>query len=142
MAKNGRYYRKKAKEVIGTKYDSVTEKRLHEGVLSGCQFHPEKISYAIEKTYEPDFSYRDSSGIEWLIEVKEILQDSAEAQKFQWIKKALKEDQILVFCISNPNQKIYWQKARKDGSKMTLSEWCDKQQILWFTHETIWRILK
>ena len=142
MAKNGRYYRKKAKEVIGTKYDSVTEKRLHEGVLSGCRFHPEKISYTIEKTYEPDFSYRDSSGIEWLIEVKEILQDSAEAQKFQWIKKALKEDQILVFCISNPNQKIYWQKARKDGSKMTLSEWCDKQQILWFTHENIGNILK
>ncbi len=33
MAKQGRYYRKKSKEVIGTKYDSVTEKRLAEGVL-------------------------------------------------------------------------------------------------------------
>lgn len=143
MAKRiqGRYFRQKPKELKGTPYDSLVEKSLHEGVLSGCEFHPEKISYVSEHKYEPDFTYRDSKGIEWLIEAKSIFQDSKEASKYKWIKKALKEDQILVFVLEKPDLKIHWQAKRKDGSKMSMSEWCEKNGFMWFTKDNIERIL-
>ncbi len=143
MAKRtqGRYFRPKAKELKGTPYDSLVEKRLHEGVLSGCNFHPDKIAYVSHHTYEPDFTYRDSEGLEWLIEAKSIFQDSKEAGKYKWIRDSLKDDQGLVFVLEKPTQPIYWQKKRRDGTKMNMAEWCEKNGFMWFTEQTIHRIL-
>lgn len=142
MAKQGRYFRKKHKDVVGTKYDSLVEKRLHEGVLKNTEFHPEKISYVSYHNYHPDFTYRDSDGIEWLIEAKSIFNDSKEASKYKWIRESLKEDQILVFVLEKPEQPIYWSAKRKDGSKQTMQEWCERNGFMAFTEDTIERILK
>ena len=87
--KQGRYFREKPKALKGTPYDSFVEKNLHEGPLSGCQFHPEKVHYVSKHTYEPDFSYRDSDGLEWLIEAKSIFQDGKEAGKYKWVRESL-----------------------------------------------------
>lgn len=137
----GRYFRPKNKSIKGTPYDSLVEKCLHEGVLSIAEFHPDKINYVSHHTYQPDFVYKDSEGIEWLIEVKSIFQDSSEASKYKWIARSLGPDQSLVFVFENPNQKIHWQKERKDGTKMTLAEWATKNGFLWFTGDTIEKIL-
>lgn len=144
MAKRiqGRYFRQKPAALKGTPYDSLVEKSLAEGPLKDCQFHPEKIDYISEHKYEPDFTFRDSKGIEWIIEAKSIFQDSKEASKYQWVRKALKDDQILVFVLEKPDQKIHWQAKRKDGSKMTMGEWCEKNKFMHFTKDNIGRILQ
>lgn len=139
--KQGRYFRSKHKSLLGTPYDSLVEKDLHEGPLKNTQFHPEKIHYVSHHTYEADFSYRDSKGIEWLIEAKSIFNDSKEASKYKWIRESLNDDQILVFCLEKPEQPIYWSSKRKDGSKQTMQEWCERNGFLVFTKDTIHKIL-
>lgn len=141
MAKQGRYFRPRHKSLKGTPYDSLVEKSLHEGPLKNTQFHPEKIDYVSHHTYEADFSYRDSKGIEWLIEAKSIFNDSKEASKYRWIRESLKEDQILVFVLEKPEEPIYWQSKRKDGTKQQMWEWCEKNGFMWFTKDTIHKIL-
>lgn len=141
MAKQGRYFRPRPKALKGTKYDSMVEKELHEGVLSGTNFHPEKVEYVSHHTYEPDFSYRDSKGIEWLIEAKSIFNDSSEASKYKWIRESLNDDQILVFVFEKPHQSIHWQKKRKDGTKQTYAEWAERNKFMWFDKESITGIL-
>lgn len=140
--KQGRFFRTKHKSILGTPYDSLVEKRLHEGVLKNTQFHPEKIDYVSKHTYSPDFTYRDSDGIEWIIEAKSIFNDSSEASKYKSIRDCLKEDQILVFVLEKPEQPIYWSAKRKDGSKQSMEEWCTRNGFLFFTEDTVHRILK
>lgn len=141
MSNGRRAFRPKPKALRGTPYDSMVEKELHEGCLKDTNFHPAKIDYVSHHKYEPDFSHRDSDGIEWLIEAKSIFNDSKEASKYRWIKESLDEDQILVFVFEKPHQAIHWQKKRKDGTKMTYAEWAEKQGFMWFTKDTIHKIL-
>lgn len=140
--KQGRYFREKPTALKGTPYDSMTEKRLHEGVLSVASFHPDKIEYEIPHRYEPDFEYTDSDGLTWLIEVKAIFNDSAEASKYQWIAKALPDNKSLVFVFERPDSPIHWQRKRKDGSKMTYREWANKNGFMVFTEDDIGNLLK
>lgn len=141
MAKQGRYFRPKPKSLKGTPYDSTVEKELAEGVLKDCQFHPDKIDYVSKHSYEPDFTYRDSKGIEWIIEAKSFFNDSASASKYKWIRDSLKEDQILVFVLEKPDLAIHWSAKRKDGSRQTMEEWCNRNGFLTFTKDTIHKIL-
>lgn len=77
-----------------------------------------------------------------LLEVKGYFQDSSETQKYNWVRKSLKEDQELVFVFENPNTKLHWLKARKDGTKMTMAEWADKQGFRWFTIDTVGELIE
>ncbi len=143
MAKqHGRYYRPKLKELKGTKYDSMTEKRLHEGDLKGCDFHTAKIHYHIEHDYEPDFITKVGDKIIY-IEVKGFFSDRAETQKYKWIKKALHpEKEELVFVFEEPDKPMHFQAKRKDGTKMTPREWCIKQGFRVFSEEEAYKIME
>jgi hypothetical protein len=60
------------------KYDSKFELKLHEEVLSVCEFHPEeKIEYTISHKYSPDFRY-EKDGVIYLIESKGRFAESNE----------------------------------------------------------------
>ena len=141
MAKQGRYFRTKPKSLKGTPYDSLVEKSLAEGPLKVAKFHPDKIPYVSHHVYEPDFVYTDAKGIEWIIEAKSIFNDSKEASKYRWVREALREDQILVFVFEKPDQPIHWSSKRKDGTRQTMAEWAERNGFVWFTAETIHKIL-
>lgn len=142
MAKQGRYFRPKHKSLIGTPYDSLTEQRLHEGVFKGAQFHTERIPYSIEHKYEPDFIIEKDDGIKFIVEVKAIFNDSSEASKYTWIKKCLKDNEVLVMIFEKPHQGIHWKQKRKDGTKMSYAQWADKNGIMWLSEEEAYKLLE
>jgi hypothetical protein len=140
--KQGRFYRPKSKSLIGSGYDSFLEKRLDEGPLKDFEFHTKKIPYYIEHTYNPDFTYTCDDGVEFLVEAKAFFQDSAEASKYKWIRDQIADNQILIFVLEDPKKAIHWQSKRKDGTKMTMSEWCDRQKIMWVAEDEAGNIIK
>lgn len=131
-----RFFDKKADLLKGTDYDSLLEMDLHNGVLKGLEHHPPKISYVSEHTYTPDFKLGNV-----YIEVKGRFQDTAEASKYKWIRKALPEGQELVFLFANPNTPFPFSKVRKNGTKMSHGEWATLNGFRWFTENTITTIL-
>lgn len=141
MANSKRYFRPKAAGVKGTPYDSMTEKRLHEGAFKGLPHHTETIHYTIQHRYEPDFIYKTEDGLEFILEVKGFAQDASELQKIKNIKNQLRDDQIFVMVLEKPDVKLHWYKVRKDGTKMSLSEWCDKNKIMWVSEANAGKIL-
>jgi len=112
--------------------DSKWEGELAEGILKRCAFHPTKIPYKVEHHYHPDFKYKDI-----YIEAKGRFMDSSEASKYVWISKHIKKNEELVFLFYNPNYPMPNAKKRKDGTKLTHSEWAEKNNFRWFTTETI-----
>lgn len=142
MAKQqGRYFRPKPKALQGTQYDSTTEKLLHEGVLKDVPFHASQIKYVTEHTYNPDFTLVTPEAT-FYIEVKGYFQDRAEASKYNWVKASLGEGEYLVFVFEKPDKPIHFQAKRRDGTKMTHKEWCDKNGFMCFDINTIENLLK
>ena len=117
---------------MGLKYDSIFERNLHEGVLSKCKFHSDKVNYHIDHWYEPDFRYGNV-----LIESKGRFRNRQEATKYLWVRKALSVKTQLVFVFQNhktpmPNAK----RRKKCGTKQTMGEWATKHGFQWYTPRT------
>jgi hypothetical protein len=118
-----------------TKYknaDSKWEGELREGLLKDWEHHPDKISYKVEHTYEPDFKKGNT-----LIEAKGRFMDSTEASKYTWVRKVLPEDTELVFLFYKASAPMPNAKRRKDGTKQTHAEWATRNKFRWFTEDTI-----
>ena len=141
MAKQGRFFRPKPAALKGTKYDSMTEKRLHEGALKTCKFHTTKVDYIISHKYEPDFILEHGKRVVY-IEVKGYFQEASELQKYSNIGKCLEVNETLVFVFEKPDLKIHFKAKRKDGSKMTHAEWADKNKFKWYSEQNAHLILE
>jgi hypothetical protein len=115
-----------------TGYDSSFEYELHSTILDGWKFHPDKIKYVIEHTYEPDF-IKEINGITILLEAKGRFWDYAEFSKYIWIKKILKDTEELVFLFANPSAPMPQSKRRKDGTKRSHGEWATANGFRWFS---------
>ena len=139
--KQGRFFRPKPKHLKGTPYDSDLEKRLHEDALEGVEFHTRKFPYHVEHEYNPDFIHQTDDAL-FLIEAKGYFQESSELQKYKWVQKSLGEGEYLVFVFEKPDKPIHFQKKRKDGTKMTHSEWAEKNGFMWFTEESVAKLLE
>jgi hypothetical protein len=100
-------------------------------VLKEFDYEPFTIPYTISRSYRPDFV--DSSGLS-LVECKGYFRDG-DTKKYTSIRDSLPEGQELVFVLMQPNKKI------RKGAKMTMSEWCDKEGILWYTIETLQELI-
>lgn len=139
MAKQGRFFRPKLKSLIGTKYDSETEKIVHE-TMPWMQFKPEPVPYVIEHKYKPDFKVSTlqpcGSTKHLLVEVKGYFQEASEAAKYVWVREALPPDTELVFIFERPNTACHWLSKRKDGTKQSMAEWAERNGFRWFTLET------
>lgn len=123
------------------KYDSKFEMKLHENVLSVCEFHPEeKIEYITPHKYSPDFKYQIGDKI-YLIESKGRFSESNEATKYIHIREHLPENYELVFLFQRPDLPMPRARKRKDGSIATHASWSEKNGFLWFDEETIKEIL-
>jgi len=115
-------------------YKSGLESKLAAGILKECQYEPKgcKVSYSVHSTYTPDFIHRNQPDV--MIEVKGFLiHGAADCRKYISVVRD-NPDKELVFIFSNPNAKAYPQcSKRKDGTFLSLGEWCKKNNILFFS---------
>ena len=125
-------YPKRRKTTPKDPYKSGLERRLAD-ILQLCYYEKVKVKYTVPHTYNPDFGFPDKPWL--LIEAKgRFINGSAEAKKYVEVAKQHRELEI-VFILENPNTKAYPQcKPRKDGSIMTIGEWCAKNKFC-FYHE-------
>lgn len=93
---------------------------------SGFTYEPHQIDYTVHRKYTPDF-YR--AGV--LVECKGFFR-AGDTQKYKAIRDSLRgQGETLVFVLMKPSQKV------SKSTKLTMSQWCDKEGILWYTIETI-----
>lgn len=100
-------------------------------ILKDFSYEPFTVPYTISRSYRPDFV--DPSGA-YLIECKGYFRDG-DTKKYTSIRDSLPEGQELIFVLMSPNKKI------RKGAKMTMSEWCDKEGILWYNIETLQELI-
>ncbi|MGL5013594.1 MAG: hypothetical protein ACRC6V_04785 [Bacteroidales bacterium] len=127
MARKPRWRAKREEEIKGTPYDSLLEKRLHEGKLSTCIFHDKEhyVSYSVPHTYQPDFIHITEDGRKFLIETKGRFSDSAEARKYIFVREALDEKTELVFVWQKPKTRFPFARKRLNGTYRTQEEWSE-----------------
>lgn len=139
MPVQGRYFRPRDTTLKGTGYDSKLEQRLHEGPLKLAGHHKAKVPYNWEHTYEPDFVVH-LGGSTILVECKGYFMDREDATKYLWVRKALSDNQRLVFVFEQPDKSIHFQAKRQDGTKMTHAQWAEKHGFQWYDETTIGEI--
>lgn len=128
--------------------DSKFEEELRYGLFKNLEYHPKKINYTIAHTYEPDWVIRRQCKDECkcsyniYIEAKGAFRESSELQKYTNIRDQLPDGDELVFLFQKPNAPIYFKAKRKDGTKMSHAQWCDKNRFLYFDITTIQELLK
>ncbi|UZV42297.1 endodeoxyribonuclease I [Pseudomonas phage Ka1] len=138
MSVQGRFFRPKLKSLIGTPYDSNTEKIVHE-TMPSMEFKPQPLTYVVKHKYYPDFKASLETGSSTkilLVEVKGYFQEASEAAKYVWVRESLPPDTELVFIFEKPDTACHWLKKRKDGTKQTMAEWAERNGFRWFTLET------
>ena len=90
--------------------------------LRGWQYEPMKLDYYVPRTYTPDFVYQDV----W-VECKGYFRAGDVAKYLAINAECMDRGLRFVFVLQDPKKKV------RKGSKITMSEWCDKHDIPWFT---------
>ena len=111
------------------KYRNKFEEQTALVLGSLCDYEPTKIPYTVHRNYIPDFVYKQI-----LIECKGFFR-VGDVQKYKAIRDSLSKKQELIFVLHNPKKKL------RKGSKMTMSEWCEKEGFRWFTIGTVQNVL-
>ena len=94
------------------------------------EYEPHVIQYSVERKYIPDILV---NGI--YVEAKGYFRQ--DAQRKMKAVKAQHSDLDIRFLFQRANYPIKGAKKRKDGSKMTCSEWADRNGFLWAEGEQI-----
>ena len=101
---------------------------------AGATYEPFKLYYWLPATYTPDFVLT-SQDKELLVEAKGYFRPG-DTKKYKAIRAAcLDEGTELVFILQYPHKKV------RKGAKLTMSQWCDKEKIKWFTKDNIDELL-
>tara|TARA_R110000824_G_scaffold241589_2_gene430352 strand:+ start:7608 stop:7964 length:357 start_codon:yes stop_codon:yes gene_type:complete len=111
------------------KYRNPFEERIA-GALKGlCEYEPEQIDYDVKHKYTPDFvGYKGKWKI--YIEAKGYFR-VGDVQKYKAIRDSLDKSEELIWVLHNPHKPV------RKGSKLTMSKWCEKENMRWFTEETV-----
>lgn len=99
-----------------------------------------KIPYTVNHEYNPDFVLERNGG-KIYIEIKGYFQDSSEAAKYKWVRESLKEGEELLFIFEDPNKTLHYLSKRKDGTKLTMAEWAERNGFRWYTLESFKEVL-
>ena len=113
-----------------SKFRSVFEEHTAE-VLKGFDYEPYTVPYTIHRNYRPDFVHEAS---DTLVECKGFFREG-DTKKYTSIRDSLEKYQRLVFVLMNPNKKV------RKGAKMTMSQWCDKEGLSWYTLDTLQELM-
>jgi hypothetical protein len=120
----------------------MLEKRVA-ALLSGeYEYEPKHAirQYTVAHKYNPDFVHPDSAEV--LLEVKGYFRTSSEASKYVHIKRDNPDTEI-IFIFSNANKKCHPNcRPRKDGTVLSLHEWCTKNGFLYYTEKNLPKEIK
>jgi len=95
----------------------------------GFSYEPFQVDYIIPRKYTPDFVY-EKNGRTYLIECKGYFR-AGDTQKYRAVARSIPWTQELIFVLMKPNQKV------SKSTKLTMAEWCDKHNILWYNIDTL-----
>ena len=109
-----------------SKFEKDVSQHLH-----GFLYEPFTVPYTIHRNYKPDFVH-EATGT--LVECKGFFRDG-DTKKYKSVRDSLPEHQRLVFVLMHPNKKI------RKGATMTMAQWCDKEEILWYTIDTLQELI-
>tara|TARA_R110001632_G_scaffold17550_6_gene55504 strand:+ start:414 stop:665 length:252 start_codon:yes stop_codon:yes gene_type:complete len=70
-----------------------------------------------------------------LVECKGFFREG-DTQKYKAVRDSLESHQRLVFVLMGPNKKV------RKGSKMTMSGWCEKEGLSWYTLDTLEELIE
>ena len=84
-------------------------------------YEPYNVPYVMYRNYKPDYVHK-KTGI--MIECKGFFR-AGDTMKYKSIRDS--SDKELIFLLSDPNKKI------RKGAKMTMGQWCDKENFKFFT---------
>ena len=113
-----------------SKFRSTFEEEVSR-ILKDFDYEPFTVPYIIQRSYRPDFVHH-ASGV--LVECKGYFRDG-DTKKYTSIRDSLPEGQELVFVLMQPNKKI------RKGAKMTMAQWCEKENITWYNIDTLEELL-
>lgn len=116
------------KQLKGTFEERVIGKLEAQGVE--YEYEPHTLQYFVERSYVPDLKIGDV-----YIEMKGYFRQDAQ-RKMKAIK-AQHPDLDIRFLFQRANSPVQGAKKRKDGSKMTCSEWADRYKFQWAEGEII-----
>lgn len=94
------------------------------------EYEPEAISYSVERRYIPDLRLSETL----YVELKGYFRQ--DAQRKMKAVKAQHPELDIRFVFQKADATIQGAKKRKDGSKMTCSEWAERNGFAW-AEETI-----
>jgi hypothetical protein len=114
--------RRSQKLSFRSKFEKDVSQHLH-----GFLYEPFTVPYTIHRNYKPDFVH-EATGT--LVECKGFFRDG-DTKKYKSVRDSLPKDQRLVFVLMHPNKKI------RKGATMTMAQWCDKEEIMWYTIDTL-----
>ena len=87
-------------------------------------YEPDKLAYYVERHYIPDLKLGTM-----IVELKGYFRQDSQ-RKMKAIK-AQYPDMDIRFVFQKASATIQGAKKRKDGTKMTCSEWADRQGFVW-----------
>ena len=103
-----------------SKFRSKLEERVAGLLGDAWEYEPKQHSYHISKKYKPDFVRGDT-----YIEVKGYFR-VGDTQKYKALALQLKKDGIeFVMLLQTPSKVV------RKGAKLTMSAWCEKNDIKW-----------
>jgi len=109
-----------------SKFEKDVSQHLH-----GFLYEPFTVPYTIHRNYKPDFVHEVTGT---LVECKGFFRDG-DTKKYKSVRDSLPENQRLVFVLMHPNKKI------RKGATMTMAQWCDKEEIMWYTIDTLQELI-
>ena len=115
-------------QLKGTFEQRVIGKLKDAGV--NYEYEPYTLSYSVERSYVPDLKIGDI-----YVELKGYFRQ--DAQRKMKAVKSQHPDLDIRFLFQRANSPVQGAKVRKDGTKMTCSEWADRYGFTWAEGETI-----
>ena len=109
-------------------YRSKLEKKVAERIPE-AEYEPYKMEYWMLRNYTPDFVLGN-----YIIEVKGFFR-SGDISKYKAVRDQCEESGTeFIMLLQDPNKRV------RKGSKTTMSGWCEKNNICWYTLDTIHHI--
>jgi hypothetical protein len=112
---------------MASDYRSKFEQHVHKALGKDWEFEPLQMAYHVPRKYTPDFVYRDTV----YVECKGYFREG-DTQKYRAINdECAVIGKTFVMVLMNPFKKV------RKGANLTMADWCEKNDIPWFTLESI-----
>ena len=108
------------------KYRNKFEQEIGEALGPDWEYEPFRMQYTVLRNYTPDFVLTFDDYFKIFVEAKGYFRPG-DRQKYKAIRDECVDDGYitLVFFLQYPNKKV------QKGAQLTMSQWCDKENIQW-----------